>query len=168
MTKHHLYVLITVAIVALISGLWVSEIRETGTEDEHESFVPGLKETINDVTELRIFGAGDKETVTVRRGDSRWTVTQVYGYPANTAKLRESLLDLAAARVLESKTSKAENYPQLGVEDLELEDATGVRVELSGSKHPVSVILGKTATSGTGRYARRDVVCAVSKRQAPV
>ena len=74
-----------------------------------------LKAEINDLTEVSIYKAG--KTVTLKSDAGQWVIAEYKNYPVDTGKLRQLLLSLADARKLEEKTSKAEMYRQLGVED---------------------------------------------------
>jgi hypothetical protein len=117
--------------------------------------VPGLEESINSVDSIRLTGAGDKVLVSLERGDSGWTVVERGGYPADFAKVRRFLLDLAASKRIEAKTSVAANFPRLGVEDVAAENAKGVKVELGGLGKPVAIIIGTfTGLSGEGTFVR--------------
>lgn len=113
----------------------------------------GLDDKINDVDTLRLVQAGGRTLLTLRRDAEGWTVAERDGYRADAGKVRTALLNLANTRVIEAKTSNAERYPQLGVEDVEAEDAKGIRVELSGPGVEHAIIIGNSAQS-TGTYVR--------------
>ena len=157
MKAHHLSVLIVVAIVAIVAAFWTSGLREPGSVDggAGDALIPGLSENINDVTGVRIVLAGEEPLVTLQRGETTWTVAENNNYPADTARVRELLIDLADATLAEEKTSNPEYYSRLGVEDLSEQGATGVRVEIEGLGEDVGVILGNAASSRTGTYVRR-------------
>ena len=74
-------------------------------------------------------------------------------YPADSGKVRKLLLDLAALNVVEEKTSVAENYPALGVEDTTSDKATGTRVDAVTPAKTYSLIVGKSSGVKSG-YVR--------------
>ena len=79
------------------------------------------------------------------RGADGWTLAEKGGYRADTGKLREFLLKLADAKLIEQKTSNKDKYATLGVEDVAAKDAKGVEVELGGlGARPVKLIVGNS------------------------
>lgn len=145
-----------VAVVALAIAIWIGQARAP----KHEvpgvaAAVAGLSEGVNDVKQVRIVGAGDRTIATLARGDAGWTVVEK-GYPADVTKVRELLLKLADAKLVEPKTSVKESYPKLGVEDVSAPDAKGVRLEIEGLKEPAKLIVGNyNGRSGDGTFVRR-------------
>lgn len=153
MNSRKLTILVVAAIGVLAIGLWLAYPRPTSIQSAQQMY-PDLKPQVDKVTAIRIFKAGDSRAIELTLGESQWQVAERSGYPADTAKVRRLLLSLADAKPVEEKTSNPENYSTLGVEDVSQASATGVRVELAGTDHPVSLIVGKAA--GTkGSYVRR-------------
>ena len=112
-----------VAVVALAIAIWIGNARAPKTEVPGVSAaVAGLSEGVNDVKQVRIVGAGDKTIATLARGDGGWTVVEK-GYAADVTKVRELLLKLADAKLVEPKTTVKESDPKLGVEDVSAADA---------------------------------------------
>jgi hypothetical protein len=83
---------------------------------------------------------GDAATLVIHRGDATttvahhgndWTVAEKGDYPADLAKVRQTILGLAELTFVEPKTRKPELYPRLEVEDkgksalVEVKDASG-------------------------------------------
>ncbi len=145
-----------VAVVALLLALWV--VRRDAPTDTLEpggALVPGLEESVNAVDSIRLTGGGDRVIVSLQRGESGWTVAERGGHPADFAKVRRFLLDLAKSKRIEAKTSQPANFARLGVEDLAAVDAKGVKVELGGLGKPVAIIIGTfTGLSGEGTFVR--------------
>ncbi|MEL7448292.1 MAG: DUF4340 domain-containing protein, partial [Pseudomonadota bacterium] len=157
MNARHLAVLAVVAVVAVAAALYSTSLRgpQTGAVDDGGMLVPGLKDAINDVSAIRIAGAGDQTVVSLERGDARWTVAEKGGYPADTGSIRELLLALADARLRESKTANPDNYAFLEVRDIASPEASGVQISLTGVDS-APVIVGKAAAGGgEGTYVRR-------------
>jgi hypothetical protein len=155
MNSNKLIILVAVALAAIGLGIWVSSERASQEETSTASLFPDLKKTINDATAVRIFTAGDKQSVEIARKDSAWVVSERHGYPADDAKVRKLLLSLANAKLQEEKTSNPENYASLNVEDVSAEDASGIRVEVAGVQPSVNLIVGKPGTSLDTQYVRK-------------
>jgi Domain of unknown function (DUF4340) len=157
MTSQKLFILVIVAVLALVAGVWLAG-RQSGSsagDTEEASLYPELKQQLNSVTAVRIFKAGDARTVEMQRKDKGWTVSERSDYPADETKLRKLLVALADAKLYEEKTSNPEQYKTLGVEDTTGADASGVRIELAGTAKPVNLIVGNQAVGARSHYVRR-------------
>lgn len=157
MNRKSLTILAAIAVVvAILAALG----QRTGSRDVSagarvgELLLPDLAADLDAIDQVTLLAAGGEETVTLSRGEAGWSVDQQDGYPADITRLREALVALSEARVIEEKTSNPEFYDRLGVEPIELESAAGtaVRISVPDKSYP-EVILG--GTSGTSsRYAR--------------
>jgi hypothetical protein len=127
---------------------------ESGGETPASYLVPGLREHVNDVDKLVLTGAENKPVATLTRGADGWTIAEKGGFAADTGKLREFLLKLADAKLVEQKTANKDKYATLGVEDVSDKDAKGIQVELGGLAQPVKLIVG-TANARGGTFVRR-------------
>lgn len=112
---------------------------------------PDLKSQVNDVSVLRI--RNGNETITVEKPGETWAVRERDGYPADVDILRELLLALADAKVIEHKTSRPDKYHLIGVNDPADEDSEAVEISINGDGVEYVVFLGKTAQTSY-RYAR--------------
>lgn len=115
------------------------------------TFIPELKSRLNGTTALEVRSA--KGSLTVIRAGDQWVIAERNNYPANVGALRELLISLADAKIVESKTSNPEKYHLLGVNDPADEDSTAIELIIRGEDFEHSVILGKTAQRSY-RYAR--------------
>jgi hypothetical protein len=159
MNAKTLYGLVAAALVALAAAWWISSSQrpETDSAETPKLLLPGFRDQVNDVDSITLTGAGDKVLTTLERGKDGWTIADKSGYPADLAKLREFLLKLADATVLEQKTSNPKLYAELGVSDVKDKDAKGVLVTLGGIKTPVKLIVGNyNGGGGGGTFVRRD------------
>jgi hypothetical protein len=155
---HHKFIRIAIAaVVALLLAVWAGSLREPAqTLGTGEPLVPGLADGINEVRTLKITGAASLPIATLNRGEDGWTVAEKNGHPADVAKIREFLLKLAEATIVESKTADPNNYAKLGVEEISATEAKGALVEIEGLKAPVRLIIGNfNARGAEGTYVRR-------------
>lgn len=148
-------------LILLLAGLLVLTILAllAGPGSRHDSddrlLYPGLKAELNDVSEIVIRGPGNQLIATLRQSDKHWMVAE-RDYPADVGKIREVLLALAEARIVEEKTSTPELYDRLAVQDIALATARGVQVEISGTRSPLQLIVGEIQADGTDMsYVRR-------------
>lgn len=120
-----------------------------------EYALPELSRQLNDVQSISLKVAEDKTAVTLVKNDQGWVVKEKDAYPADTGKLRELLLKLADARLLEQKTANPERYATLGVTDIQAKDAKGVLIIPEGLKPPRQLIVGDFNSAGNGTFVRR-------------
>lgn len=159
MNQKTLIGLAVAALVAIVIAFAVDRSNRPRSENGGEApaayVVPALRDHVNDVDKIVITGADSKPVVTLTRGANGWSIAEKNGFPADTGKLRELLLKLADAQILEQKTSNKDKYASLGVEDVSAKDAKGVEVELGGLQKPVKLIIGNSNQHG-GTFVRRD------------
>jgi len=153
MTSSRVGILLISSIVIVIIAAWLSSNRPTTKATlAGQPVIQGLdKGNVNSVTEIRL-SKGDGTKTTLKKGSTDWTVGE-RDYPADSGKVRKLLLDLAALNVVEEKTSVAENYPALGVEDTTSDKATGTRVDAVTPAKTYSLIVGKSSGMKSG-YVR--------------
>jgi Domain of unknown function (DUF4340) len=159
MNAKTLYALIAAAVVALLAAWWISSRHAPVDESaaQNKALLPGLREQLNDITAITLTSADNQVLATLKHGSEGWSIEQRSGYPADLPKLREFLLKLADATVLEQKTSNPKLYPDLGVEDVKGKDAKGILVSLEGLKQPVKLIVGNyNGGGGGGTFVRRE------------
>jgi hypothetical protein len=159
MNAKTLYALIAAAVVALLAAWWINSSHAPVNESAERSkaLLPGLREHLNDITAITLTSADNQVLATFKHGSDGWSIEQKAGYPADVPKLREFLLKLADATVLETKTSNPKLYADLGVEDVKAKDAKGILVSLEGLKEPVKLIVGNyNGGGGGGTFVRRE------------
>lgn len=114
----------------------------------------GLDARLNEISRFEIQGLKG-QTVTVSRNEDAWVVKQRDNFPANLSKVRQFLIQLAQAQVLETKTAKADNYERLGVQDYSGESADNAQIAVwAGDEALATIILGDNDSAGRGSYAR--------------
>jgi len=157
MTRHDLVKLGVGTLVAVLLAFWATAPRspQDGAPTGGMTLLPGLRESLNDITRFRVVEAGDKAAVTLVRADAGWQVVERGGYPADIAKVRETLIKFANSKLVEAKTSNPERHGVLGVEDVAKPEAKGMRVEIDG-KVPAKLVIGTYSTQGNGTFVRRN------------
>jgi len=152
MTTRRVTLLFAVGIAIVALAAWVSN-RSQSSQDSVAGtpVLPGLEAAVNDVTQIRITKA-DKTQTTLDRRATDWVVGE-RGYPADSGKLRQLLLDLGSLQAVQRKTSIARNYPVLGVEDVSQPKATGARIDIVSPGKTWSLIVG-SSMDGNDCYVR--------------
>jgi len=119
-------------------------------------FLPGLREQLNEVSQIVVRTGGNRTVATLKRNGDGWTLAERNDYPADVGRIRQSLIALAEAQILEEKTSNPEYYERLKVDDIDKANAAGVRLDILAGEQTTSVIIGTTGVGGGERaYARR-------------
>ena len=93
--------------------------------------LPELAARLGDIAHVTL-AHGEERTTLQRQGD-RWVVAEKGNYPADGAKLHQTLLGLAELSYVEPKTRKPEFYARLEVEDVG-KDAKSTLVTVSDDK----------------------------------
>jgi hypothetical protein len=155
MKPRMLLALVAAALLALLAAAWVAGLRAPDDVSPQPGLLaPGLAQALDQVTQVRVMGAGGTTRVTLDRKDGGWGVAERGGYRADAEKLRALLQALASARRVEAKTAVAERHAQLGVEDVAGADARGARVDIVTPLRTYSWVIGDNLVRGTGTYVR--------------
>lgn len=146
--------LVGVVVLLSIVAIFVSVSRQPDRVTS-ELLLPELEAALNEVEKITVKTAGNRTVATLVRGDERWTVVEASDYPADLGRIRQNLIALSQARIVEEKTSNPELYDQLGVENIDNEDAEGTQLDIEAEGYTASVIIGDTGVSGGDMaYAR--------------
>lgn len=140
----------------------------TTTASSAQKLAPTLAEKINDVAKVEV-RKGDQALVLQRVKDGESTVWKMEsrgGYPAKADKIKELVLALSEAKLLEPKTDKPEKFALLELEAPGAE-AKGTAITLSDASNAAvaSVILGKFAFAADGRSGEGMFVRRISENQ---
>jgi hypothetical protein len=143
------------AVFAVIAAMAISSGRQPVSEPQRAGYaLPGLRDHLNDVRSVTIIGAENKTVVSLLREGQGWQVQEKDGYPADAGKLREMLITLANAELLERKTANVQRYADLGVEDIQAKEAQGVELRLEGLGQPARLIVGKVDDNNGATFIR--------------
>ncbi|HMM66665.1 MAG TPA: DUF4340 domain-containing protein [Dokdonella sp.] len=157
MNKKSLVKLGVVTGVAVAAAFAINHSRQPVREfsARADALVEGLGEHVNDVSRLSLTTANKQKAVELAHSDNGWKVASKGGYPADVGKLREFLLKVADASLIEQKTANKERYADLGVSDISEPAAKGIEVEIDGLAKPVVFIAGNFNAQAAGTYVRR-------------
>lgn len=144
-------------LVVVIAAFAVQHSRKPVSDfsDQAGPLVADLGNHVNDVSRMVLTTANKKVDVTLDKKDGVWTVAEKGGYPADLGKLREYLLKVADAKLVEKKTAKPDRYADIGLSDISDPKAKGIAVEIDGLAAPVGFIAGIFNAQGGGTYVRR-------------
>lgn len=151
MTRKNIQVLAAV-VVALVLLLVV---LDTGDDRDSDAvarpLLAGFEAHANDARRVHVQHS-EAEGFTLQRDEDGWVVSARDAYPADVATLRQLIIALADAGIVEDKTSNPDLYERLSVDDPE-DGGSGTKIEITGEGFSYSVILGDTAQRNF-RYAR--------------
>jgi hypothetical protein len=128
MSRQRFISLVVAALLAISGALYLSTQRNLQRDSRGVALLPYLANELNTVSTLSIRKGGAAAAVTVHQQDGRWTVAQRGDYPADVSKLRNLLLALSDAKIVEEKTSNPANFLGLGVDDPSTPGATGAEL----------------------------------------
>lgn len=118
---------------------------------------PDMSERADSIERIEILNHHGS-LMTATRGKDGWvTRIQLIGidYPVDQVKLSKLVSNLAEAKIFEAKTAKKENYPRLGITDIQSEDSQATLINVYSQGKQYSVLVGSQASSGQGSYVRR-------------
>lgn len=117
--------------------------------------LPGLAADLEALRRVTIVTAGARPVVTLERAGDTWTVAERDGAPADVGRLRDALVALSEASIIERKTADPARHALIGVEDVALETAAGTLVRLeTADGSSAELILGNAERTGE-QFVRR-------------
>ena len=146
--------IITLFAVLAVGAASLLTLIPQGSDNTQQLLFPELSlEKLGEISNIKITAKG--ETIEISRdGKKQWQIAQARNYPANPFKVRE-VLSVFLANKLEEKTTDADYYTYLGVEDYDGTDAQSVLVEIDDSENTWRLLLGLPAKQmKDGQYAR--------------
>ena len=150
--------LVLCGVTVALAAIWYLTPNEIGPNN-HPLLFPGFKDQLNAVERMTVSVGGDQIVATLERGADRWTVAERFGYPADVSKIRQNLIALGNATIVEKMTSNPDLYERLGIEDLDRPGAKGYLLEIyqagQDEGKPFGLIVGDTGVHGKMAYIRR-------------
>lgn len=142
-------------LAAVIAGLLLMLLvlrGQDGSDTPGRPLLPTFKAVANDTTRVSVLVPDADEAMVLERVDDTWVIASRDNYAADLGKLRQLIIALADASILEEKTADPEQYEKLELGDPE-SGGSGSKVTVSGPDFAYTVIFGKQA-QGKYRYAR--------------
>jgi Domain of unknown function (DUF4340) len=148
MKRNQLFLLLALAVVLGIAGVYLQISRSAGWNEAKTNRRIFQNLPINDIAKIQIRSSG--ATVTLEKKSNQWGVAERSGYPADFDKIREltrTLWELKPVREIEIGPSQ---FGRLKIETPGQGSDSGVEVELKGEKDAAigSLILGKMMEQG--------------------
>ena len=147
-------------LAAIVAGLILLLIAvQTGNngvvgdpQRQGQKLLPALEAVANDISAITVRSAGEEGETRLQKADDQWVVATQDNYMANIGTLRELVVALADARIVEEKTGNPEQYGRLGVDDPS-RGGDGVEIRITSGETDIAVVLGNAARNSF-RYAR--------------
>jgi hypothetical protein len=138
---------VAVGLAAIVARSGTSAEESTRGEVMFQSLTP----RINDVALVEIKRTDAQ--FSIRREGESWGIAEKGGYPVKFERVKETVVSLSQLRALEPMTSRADRYPQIGVQDPEKagEAATGGGPTLLTLKDDKGAVLA-SAIVGNPRF----------------
>jgi len=133
--------------------MYVSTLRDAPHETPGLALLPGLPNDLNAVTAVTVRKGSATPTLTLHKAGQQWAVAERADYPADVSKLRQLLVSLRDARIVEAKTADPARFAQIGVEDPVDAGSAGAEVAVLTAGGKSAVIVGKSV--GSGNFVRR-------------
>lgn len=144
MSKKTLFLLAVIAFIVL--GLWyysAPDQNQTSTLGHGGKLFPELLTNSAEIDTI-VIRENTHGTLTFVRRNNTWVVDELDFFPANITRIRQLIQELANITLVEAKTSRLENFPLLGVEDVTNESGTGTEIRLmSGDETRFGLIIGR-------------------------
>ena len=155
MNQRNLLILFAALGLAALAA-WLLGEDDSASLSEGDPVLPGLAAVLNDINSVTVRRAGDTIVATLRRDEGGWVLADRDAYPANFARIRQTLRGLADAQIFEAKTANAEFYERLGVRDIADPEAAGTELDIQAPGYSTRVIIGRTDEGGGSlAYVRR-------------
>ncbi len=135
-------ILAVIAALLMLVTVFLAQREEPAPPQTGQPVFPGLKATINDVSEVSL--STQSGTITIHKDKAAWRIKEKHDYPADLGKVRGALIGLAELKILELKTRKPDLYEKLGLQDVDAEGSlsTGVTLKDAEGNILAEVILG--------------------------
>ena len=144
-------ILLIIALILAVVSFYIIKNKQNTTDIAEQSFIPALKNDINDIDVIEI--SKGSENISLIRQNGVWHIKQVNNYLADANKIAETLLSLRKFEIKDKKTSNPKNYNKLGLADTGDNAATKILLKSKGETL-ARVAIGKAALHGLGIYVR--------------
>src|SRR6202051_1474696 len=173
MKKKHLLILLAVAAVVGLAGIYFQGTTYAGWSDSKTDRTILQNLAVNDVTEIQIRSAS--AGVTLEKKGDHWGVAERADYPADFTKIRDLIKMLWGLKAGQETKVGPSQLGRLKLIEPGQGADSGIEINLQGEKEIASLIIGKavdqtnasTGSTATGRFvynpALKDRVYLVSE-----
>ena len=159
MKSNKLIIFTIVTIAVILAATMMSRHRAPTSAVEKQLLFPGLADKVNNVGSIGL--TKQEKSLTLVLQDKQWVIQEADNYPANFGKVRATVIAIAELLVLAEKTSNAELYKKLGVEEPSATNADSLQLSLldTSGNSLAALIVGnprhsKSAEDKPGLYVR--------------
>lgn len=161
--KTSTFALLAVVTAAVVGGaFYATQERDAVIAESFEKrpLYPDLLSQVNDVDWLRVNTQSDGP-LTMSKKDGEWVLEEKNGYFADIEKISQTLVELSSLELLEPKTKKPENFPELYVEDVKAAEGTttnSIHVEAKAGDQTIADLLvgrARPVEFGGGVFVRK-------------
>ncbi|MGI9228442.1 MAG: DUF4340 domain-containing protein [Gammaproteobacteria bacterium] len=158
MKQRKFALLALVTLLLITAALYVSQQTAPQTGKQTVLLFPEVKEKINDIDRLHIQSA-DSE-VNILQQDGVWVIAELDNYVALFDKVKQTVVAVSELKLLAEKTTNAEHYARLGVEDISADKSNSRLLTLNTADTSVAgLIVGrprhsKSPSDQPGLYVR--------------
>src|ERR1700722_18070788 len=164
MNKKHLLLLLAVAVVAGLAGVFFQISQYAGWSDSKTDRTIYQNLAVNDVTKIELRSA--PASVTLEKKGDEWGVVERDGYPADFTKIRDLIKLLWGLKAGQETQVGPSQLGRLKLLTPGQGADAGVEIDLKGTKDIASLIIGKsvertnatTGSTATGRFVYNPAV----------
>ncbi|MFT4937057.1 MAG: hypothetical protein ACI88A_000066 [Paraglaciecola sp.] len=151
----HIMVLSIIAVFAVAAGVWL-QYQDSALPVEKDFLFADLLDNAAQIEQIEINNSsGNVFNAQLKKGQWMAKVEDFGGsYPAEQRKLSELLKSFTAARLVEAKTAKPNNYQYLGLQGLDETDSLASLVSFATQEKSWQVLVGNQTNIGIGNYVR--------------
>lgn len=140
-------------VVVLVAALLAIELDDDAAlPGAGTALLPELRNVVNDVDTITV-SRGGQPPLSIVKQDGAWVLPERGNYLVDVSKVREVLLAMTEAAVVEAKTANPELHSRLGVDSPDNEASKAVLVAAAAGERSFELIFGNVAQRDF-RYAR--------------
>jgi hypothetical protein len=146
----------TLVAAALITGVGITlnNAKQGQSDLDNPLILPALAGNAIDLSGIKIESSNNQLILQSHKDVDDWVIDNLGNYKADKLKLSGFIKALKAARKVEAKTTKADLYHHLGLQDITVSESQALLITLSiGDKH-YKLLIGHSAKNGIGQYVR--------------
>lgn len=144
-----------ILLIALAVGLWLLQ-KPLSHQSEPKLLFVGFSQSVADIDSVHI-ESSTGQVLNAYLDEGKWVAeigSSGLTYPLEPKRLTGLVNGLMAAKLVEAKTNRAENYVHLGLESIDVEDSLTRLVTIAANSQTWQVLVGNHVSIGEGVYVR--------------